>query len=377
MPPQRILFVIPTLGGGGAERVLVGWLEDWKKDPWPMTPAIAFSLKKEGPFLEDVDPAIPTYELGQDPDAPWDIFLKAWRLARIYRKFKPDLVVSIIAHANIMALLAARLFARDVPIIICEQTCLSENIFDFYPRLGFALKALIRWLYPQARRIVAISHGVKDDLVQSFGVDQTLIDVVYNAVDPAEIQRLSQEPVEWPVPDSVPAILGIGRLMNQKGFVHLIRALALVRRDIPAHLVIVGDGPQRKRLEAEAQRLGLTEVVHFLGFKKNPIKYMRRADVFAFPSLYEGMGVVLLEALAVGMPVVATCCPHGPYEIIRDGVHGLLVPVGNEAELAQALLRVFGDPELCRRLGEQARQRVMDFTLDVHRRAYREIFVKS
>lgn len=379
MPHKRILFMIPTLGGGGAEGLFIRWIKHFQNPRLgqDIELAVVFSIGKEGPFLEDLDPSILVYELGQDPTWPLDLPWKAWELARIYREFRPDLVVSMITHANIMALLAARLFSRRTKVVICEHTYLSANIKDYYPRASSLLKPFIRMLYPWAHRIIAPSKGVKEDLVATFGQKPEHIKVIYYPIDPALVRRLAGEKAAWPIADHVPAVLGMGRFVNQKGFVYLIRAMALVRRQISVQLVLVGTGPLREQLESEVRRLDLQDVVHFPGFQKNSLKYLSRASVFVLPSLYEGLGLVLLEALAAGIPVVATRCPGGPNEIIEDGVNGLLVPVADEKALAASILRLLGDPSLRRSLVAQGLRKAAEFPWEAHIRDYLNIFLDT
>jgi glycosyltransferase involved in cell wall biosynthesis len=142
----------------------------------------------------------------------------------------------------------------------------------------------------------------------------------------------------------VPVILGVGELCARKDFGTLIRAFALVRRERPARLVILGKGRQREKLEALARELGVGADVSLPGFVNNPYPYMKRASLFVLSSAYEGFGNVLVEALATGTPVVATDCPSGPREILEDGRYGPLVPVGDVRRLASSILDTLAHP---------------------------------
>jgi len=380
---KRILFVIPSLGCGGAEQILLRWIGHyWKNrrvDP-RVDPVLVFSMNEEGPYLDDLPPGLQTFNLRQNPFTrnPLDVLRAAWALARIYRRLQPDLVVSIVSHANILALLAARLFRPKTKVIICEQTLLNTNIRDFYPRAHVLLNPLIRRLYPSAHRIVAVSEGVRADLLENFGLRPESIQVILNPIDIALVRQKAREFVPDFVPGPEPLVLGIGRLVNQKGFVYLLRAIALVRRELPATLLLIGDGPLRSRLEEEVQELGLGEAVRFLGFQKNPIRYMPLASVFVFTSIYEALGIVLLEALAAGIPIVATCCPCGPGEILQDEINGLLVPIRDEQALAQAILRLLRDPQLRHSLSEAGRRRIEEyFSVAEHMSRYSRIFTEA
>ena len=139
-------------------------------------------------------------------------------------------------------------------------------------------------------------------------------------------------------------ILSAGRLVGQKDFSTLIRAFAEVVKSRPARLVILGEGRERDALAALVRELGIGHAVELPGFVANPFAWMARARVFAVSSIYEGLSMVLVEAMACGTPVVSTDCPHGPREVLEDGRWGLLVPVGDAEALATAILETLRDP---------------------------------
>ena len=157
-----------------------------------------------------------------------------------------------------------------------------------------------------------------------------------------------------------PELLAVARLVHQKGLDLLIQAFA--RLPDPAEgawrLVLVGDGPERKSLEAMALREGLGDRVVFEGFQPNPSSYMARASIFVLPSRFEGMPNALLEAMAAGLPVIVSDASPGPLEMVEPGVHGLVVPSDNADALAAALARLMADPALRQHLGEAGRARL-------------------
>ena len=139
-------------------------------------------------------------------------------------------------------------------------------------------------------------------------------------------------------------IVGIGRLTRQKDFPTLIRAFAAVRKKLPCRLIILGEGKDRGGLEHLAKRLSLSEQIAMPGFVENPYAYLKRAALFVLSSAWEGSPNALTEALALGVPVVATDCPSGPREILKDGAIGCLVPVGDPDALAAAMLATLSAP---------------------------------
>jgi glycosyltransferase involved in cell wall biosynthesis len=224
---------------------------------------------------------------------------------------------------------------------------------------------MIRRLYPSADSIIAVSQGVKDDLVCRFGLPPAKITVVYDPVDLQRVRDLGSQPVGHPwFASARPIIVSAGRTTAQKDFPTLLRAFALIRRRCAARLAVIGDGPEMDRLQGLGRELGIADDTAFLGYQRNPYKYIAKAAVFALPSKFEGFGLVLVEAMALGVPVVSTCCPSGPEEILRGGVDGLLVPVGDHRRLASAIARLLAGPDLRRWFGERGRLRAEDFSAD-------------
>jgi glycosyltransferase involved in cell wall biosynthesis len=163
--------------------------------------------------------------------------------------------------------------------------------------------------------------------------------------------RMAREPVlhQWFAPGEPPVIIGVGRLVKQKDYATLVRAFAKVRRRRPARLVILGRTDKREpnvqaELDALAESLGIAADFSILGFAENPYSYMARSAVLVSSSIYEGFGMVLAEALAVGTPVVATDCPSGPAEVLDNGRFGTLVPVGDPTAMAAGILKTIESP---------------------------------
>jgi glycosyltransferase involved in cell wall biosynthesis len=182
-------------------------------------------------------------------------------------------------------------------------------------------------------------------------------------VDSEAVAAGAREPLEhpWFGPGQPPVVLAAGRLHPQKNFSLLLRAFRHVAQARDARLVILGEGSERARLEQVARELGIGRQVLLPGFERNPFRWMARATVFVLPSLYEGFGNVIVEAMAAGCPIVATRCPYGPQEIVEDGVSGRLVPVGQAEPMARAVLSLLQDPALSARLALRGKQRALDF----------------
>jgi glycosyltransferase involved in cell wall biosynthesis len=238
------------------------------------------------------------------------------------------------------------LSATSVPVIVTIHT--TQSTATKYRR-GFRARVvrwLGRWCYHRANAIVCVSRGVADDLVANSGADRERIRVVYNPVFNQRIIDLALEPLEhrWFVPSAPPVVLAVGRLTPAKDYPTLIRAFALARRERELRLMILGDGEERQLLERLVAKLGLDDCVALPGFAANPYAYMAKAAVFALSSVSEALPTGLIEAIAVGVPIVATDCICGPREILQGGRFGTLVPVGNAEALAGAIVEALKAP---------------------------------
>jgi glycosyltransferase involved in cell wall biosynthesis len=198
---------------------------------------------------------------------------------------------------------------------------------------------MIRCFYPWADSIVTVSKGLADELAQVANQPRKHIQVIYNPIVTPELRVKAQAPLDhpWFEPGQPPVLLAVGRLVAVKDFPSLIMAFAQVQQIRPARLLILGEGPDRSRLEALVRQLDLEQDVSLPGFVENPYTYMARASAFVLSSRAESLANVLLEAHYCGAPLIATDCPYGPREILRDGQYGQLVPVGNPTALARAI----------------------------------------
>jgi glycosyltransferase involved in cell wall biosynthesis len=226
-------------------------------------------------------------------------------------------------------------------------------------------------VYPRADAIVGVSDGVVRDLASLTGIPAGRMRTIYNPVVTPELLAQAQAPAPhpWLEDGGPPVVLGVGRLVPQKGFATLLEAVARLRRERRLRLLVLGEGRHRRALERQARRLGLGADFALPGFAPNPFAYMARAAVFVLPSFYEGLPGVLIQALACGCPVVSTDCPDGPREILADGAYGPLLPVGDAAALAAAIARVLDHPPERERL----RRRGLDFGAEPAVRAYLEV----
>ncbi len=405
---RHIAFVLTDLGGGGAERNtldLAGSLARRGHRVDLLVPRLAGDYQTSIPrgirvyrarlphtdrkFLRAVRGA--GFEVQAMPVNPLGV-ARAWRtlrrrhpgipvirgrglrsvypyahiLARYIREVGPDLVVSALQGPNAVAVSAAALTDRAVPTVITVHNNVAA---DYAPQWLAAARAL----YPLADAVVAVSGGVAESVRQSLGVDAGRVRVIHNGVPLDRIRRLAREAVAhpWFRPGAPPVILAVGREAPAKDYPTLVEAFALAHRELGARLLILGrlSAPCRAGLQSLARGRGVAGDLGFLDFDENPYRYMAGAAVLALSSRWEGLPMVILEALACGTPVVSTETPHGPREIL--GCWGGLPPVGDAAALGRALSRALrgGHPPPA-----ALRARAAEFSLERMADAYTALF---
>lgn len=327
-----IAFFLPSVRGGGAQRVFINLAQGMAGRGLQVDFVLAVA---EGVFLDDLPSSVRVVDLGARR-----LLRSIGLLIGYLRRERPRVLVSGISHANLVALWAVRLAGVNTPIIVTVHNTMSRSTPQRGRLGGVVWRQLFRTFYPWASSIVAVSRGAAEDLARSSGLPRERVEVVYNPVITPALMAMAGEAPDhpWLAPGQPPVVLGVGRLTRQKDFSTLIRAFAEVRRRRVARLLILGEGEERTGLQALATDLGLGDDVKLPGFRDNAMAYMAASRVFVLSSAWEGLPTVLIEALAAGARVVSTDCPSGPREILQEGRLGALVPVGNPAALADAMI---------------------------------------
>ncbi len=329
-PSCRLAFYLPGLYDGGAERIILNLAKGIAAKGCLVDLVLA---RAEGPYMSEV------------PDSARLIDLKAARvlssvpaLVRYLRREQPAALLSVL-YANIPALWARRLARYRGRVIVSEHNTLSIVGHDTHDLRWRIFPRLANWFYPWADDIIAVSQGVADDLADVARLPRDRIQVIYNPIVTSELYEKSREPFEhpWFKAGEPPVVLAVGRLTAQKAFDVLIHAFAQIRASRRARLLILGEGEDRLELQSLVNQLGLEQDVSLPGFVSNPYAYMAHAAALTLSSRWEGLPTVLVEAMALGIPVVSTDCPSGPREILRDGQYGRLVPVGDSSALVEAI----------------------------------------
>jgi glycosyltransferase involved in cell wall biosynthesis len=362
-PINLAVFSAP-LGSGGAERHTVRVLNELPIDRYRIT---VLCPARRGEFEDDLRSEIAVHHLGSSQILRRSATLgrlSAWfGLRRQLTSDPPDLLLSVQDAQNAIALSVNRSLRHPVRQILVVQ----NSIKDAYPSRWSPgqvwIRHSIRTQYQEAAYTVALSQGVGHALCEWNPRIRERLSVIYNAgIDDHLLESCRKARGNQTLVPKVPVIIAAGRLSRQKGYPYLLDALAQLR-DEGLHFEqwILGVGPLESQLREQVARLQLTDKVRFLGFNKDPFQFMAQASVFVLPSLYEGFGNVIVEAMACGVPVVASDCPHGPAEIITPEVNGLLVPPANANSLASALRRLLVDAELSHRLAVAGEVRARDF----------------
>lgn len=368
-PRPHLAFFVPTLAGGGAERVIVT-LANAFTDAGHTVDLLLTS--RRGPLSDRVSPRVSVVDFGRQ---------RTWHtvpaLVRTLRRRQPDVLVSALFGATVAAYGATSwMHARGERV-----PPLCATVHAPLPRTdaqGLRARLQVRAAHHALRRadrVVAVSARVARDLSTHAGRSRDRIDVIHNPIDVDAVQAGAQAPSphDW-FRDDVPVIVSAGRLHVQKAHRILLRALARLREQRPVRALLLGDGPEQERLEAQSRRLGIFADTSFLGFVDNPYAFMARADALALPSAAEAFGNVAVEALACGTPVVATASSGGPVEILRtdSAAYGALVPPHDPPALAEALAAAIDQPADPQRL----RRRARDFDVAVAVDRYRALFAQ-
>ncbi len=344
--PARILYLITDLETGGVPLHLLRLAAHLDRDRFD--PRVV-CLGRSGPVSDMLErQGVPTCSC--DADHALD-FAALWRLRRLIRGFAPDLIHALLFHANIASRLVGPGAGVPPARIINEiQTVEIERRWHLM---------VDQLTCNRCRMEIGNSSAVVEHLCQVGGIPAEHLECIPGGVDPARFDGVTAKPrAEIGVPTSVPLIIWVGRMDPVKRVPDLIKALALIDSKPAPHLLLVGDGPERDRIVSHVARLGLDDRVHLLGTRSDIPELLAAADVFAFPSMTEGMPNALLEAMAARLAIVA-CDVPGCRDLARHDKEALLVPPASPECLARALQRLIVDPHLAGRLGAAARDRVL------------------
>lgn len=299
----RVVFVLPSFAGGGAERVMITFANALPRGRFQVALVV---LNGEGPLSDLVAHHVRLHVIGVPR-----ISRALPKLLRLLRRLRADAVMASAPHVNLPLLVSRWLLPRGTRVAVREANLPSLSLP--LARFRWVFAAGYRWLYPRAGVVFATSRRMREELIE-LGSDASQVQVLPNPVDVERIRAFADPPTR--VPGEGRRFVAVGRLVHQKGFDLLLSAFAQLPDE--DHLTILGEGPERARLVAQARSLGIENRISLPGFTVNPWKWMAGADALVMPSRREGLSNAALEALACGTPVLATPESGGNSEVIGN-----------------------------------------------------------
>lgn len=383
---RKILFVISTLRGGGAERALCNItlaMPDHVEVDILVNSVSDMDYPHKGTVISIDVPVKNSLSLLYHAK----VFIKRiYMLRRLKKKNDYDACISFMDSAN-----AANIFSgkRYCKTILSVRNTISQNRSWKYK---YIVRPVIKFFYPLADQIVALSKGTETDLVENFGLSKEKVMTIYNGYDIDGIQRDASEKSSIDIDLNAFYFINAGRFHEQKGQWHLVRAFSRVVEKHPeSRLILCGQGPYESMLNKVSKELGIKENVIFAGFQKNPFAIASKCHAFVFPSLYEGFGNALIENMACGLPIIATDFRYGAREVLAPDTdykkqckarieyaeYGIITPVcsGNKPKsqsplekaeflLSEAMLQLIEDPKLREHYARKSMARAKDFAIE-------------
>lgn len=329
---ETLLVFIPSLGGGGAERVAVTLSNYFAENGVTVFLVV---IDGDGVLNKEVGPKVRLHILRATRSR-----FAVMELAKFIRQNRPTTVLSFLTQANIVACIVHLFLRPSFRLVISERNSLLQQNSKTFAQVIQRIAMII--LYPQSDLVIAVSKELGNQLRRKVLFSSAKIRVIYNPIDLSYISQKAKEKV--PLGREInqrlgryPLLVAAGRLTTQKDYPTLLDALYLLAKKREMTLLILGEGPLLVPLKQRTWELGLDESVFFLGYVENPYPYFAMADCFVLSSKWEGLPGTLLQAIACGTKVVSTSCPTGPAEILENGKWGRLVPVGSPSLLAQAI----------------------------------------
>lgn len=350
--PFSILLVIPSLHGGGAERVAVNLAEYWHARGYEVTLLTQSDASSDVYVVNPQIRRISTHQFGQTGKLAQ--FRKIFSIRKVMQQYRPDVVIGIMMSSSVLSIAAS--LGTGIPVIATEHAHPpSQQMSAFWQRLR-------RWAYPKAAKVLALTQMSADWLQRA--IPDCQIGVMPNAI-------------RWPLQTMAPVVavhksaeqkylLAVGRLHKEKGFDVLLTAFAQLAPHYPHwQLIILGEGGEREALTQQIQTLGLQSRVQMPGRVGNLKDWYAQADLFVLSSHNEGLSNCLQEAMASGVCPVSFDCDTGPREVIRDGIDGVLVrPVADANALATALAQLMSNEALRQQYAQRAPEVLERFSMD-------------
>ncbi|HEX5002389.1 MAG TPA: glycosyltransferase [Bacteroidia bacterium] len=353
---KNVLIFTSSLGWGGAETHLVRIANELDKLNCKVQVAVVDGGGVNEQFLNS-NISLLVFNRSKSLESYGNLMMSVFYLRRKIQEINPQVIYSVMDHANVFALLAILgLKTKPISVISVQNTPSKKYFFDRRLTSRLTLR-LMKLLYRKASAVVASSEGVQHDLNKLIPSTLKNTRVIYNAGYDDNVIRLSKD-IAKNITRNISIVVACGRLIYQKGFSYLLQAMNIVNKTRSVKLFIIGDGPEKASLLSLASELNILDRVVITGFVENPYQFMAQADVFVLSSIFEGCSNVIAEAMSIGVPVISTDCPYGPGELIDIGENGMLVPMENAQAIANAILYLLENPIFAAILSEKARSSV-------------------
>ena len=367
---KRILFVTKNMEFGGAQKKIVDLANGLYEKGFEIAILVFDRRDEKRVRIKDLTPEIQVIAPPPYPNHPVISLCRGiYETVKAVREWKPEIVYSNLWNTNPFVVVAGRFFGVR---IILEVSNSERHELEGKKHKAF-VKFYRKSVFRLAHAVIAVSEGVEREVRHIYKV--THVQTVYNCIDIENVIERSRAQEDVPheyLRGNLPVLVAVGRMHRQKGYAHLLEAFKIVNETTEARLIIVGDGDLKEELHRTAGLLGIDAKIAMVG-ETEPYTYMRHGDIFVLSSLYEGFGIVLIEAMSLGIPVISTDCDHGPREIIENGKNGLLVPVADPPKMASEIIRLIRDEKLRHTLGQEAQRRSQDFARDRMVSDYEEI----
>ncbi len=366
---KKVLIVIHSLKrGGGAERAISNLTTQLSKKYYIFILTI-HDFKNLYPFKGNY------YSLRENIGLRGKIlssfkfytFIRPFRIYKIIKKISPDIILSNMDLTNIYSILSKILFRFKIPLIVVTHT----NPKIAYKERKSYLNLLLKLFYSLklVDKIITISKDVQSIFYEKYGISKSKLETIYNGINIAKIKEMKKEIyLEFEKifnDDDILKFITMGRLIESKGHIYLIEAFSILKKVVPnSKLIFIGDGPLKNELELLILNKNLNKDVIFLGYKENPFKYLEKSNIFVFSSLYEGLPMVLIEAMACGLPIISTNCETGPSEILDNGRYGFLVNVKDSEDLAEKMIILARNKKLIKNYKEISLKRADFFNIE-------------
>lgn len=364
----KICYLITGLNTGGAEMMLYRLIEKLDKTKYNVIVVSIIPLGKVADKIKELGINVVSLEMKSKLELS-----VIFRLVHILKEFKPTILHSYLFHANLLGRIAGKI--AGVPIIISS---IRNTIFG-----GQIRELALRYTDFLSDATTIICETAAKRMISRKVVPKEKLHVIYNGIDPKMYENFSEDDrqkmrMEFNIPDTATLLISVGRLQKQKGYPYLIQsAVELKNRGYNFVWLIAGEGELRFQLEQMVKNYGLEDTIRFLGLREDVPKLMFASDIFVLTSLWEGLPGVVLEAMAVGLPVVATDVGGTP-ELVEDGTNGFLIPPGNPMKMADAIEKLINmSGEARRKIGSMGKEIVKEkFTVETMARKHEGLYVK-